>query len=86
MNIVQFYILSITKNNTLTKINKMELAEVVDEKKEPEQKLLKDVLDRYVKSQVELCEVLVEIFKRIAPESVLEEDEVKKRKIYNIPS
>lgn len=81
MNIVQFYILSITKNNTLTKINKMELAEVVDEKKEPEQKLLKDVLDRYVKSQVELCEVLVEIFKRIAPESVLEEDEVKKRKI-----
>lgn len=80
MNIVQFYILSITKNNTLTKINKMELAEVV-EKKEPEQKLLKDVLDRYVKSQVELCEVLVEIFKRIAPESVLEEDEVKKRKI-----
>lgn len=81
MNIVQFYILSITKNNTLTKINKMELAEVVDEKKEPEQKLLKDVLDRYVKSQVELCEVLVEIFKRIAPEAVLEEDEIKKRKI-----
>lgn len=80
MNIVQFYILSITKNNTLTKINKMELAEVV-EKKEPEQKLLKDVLDRYVKSQVELCEVLVEIFKRIAPEAVLEEDEIKKRKI-----
>lgn len=80
MNIVQFYILSITKNNTLTKINKMELAEVA-EKKEPEQKLLKDVLDRYVKSQVELCEVLVEIFKRIAPEAALEEDEVKKRKI-----
>ena len=71
MNIVQFYILSITKNNTLTKINKMELAEVVDEKKEPEQKLLKDVLDRYVKSQVELCEVLVEIFKRIAPSTYL---------------
>jgi len=47
------------------------------EKTEPEQKLLKDVLDRYIKSQVELCEVVVEIFKRIAPE---EELTAKKRK------
>lgn len=28
------------------------------------QKLLKDVLDRYLKSQVELVEVLVELFQR----------------------
>ena len=59
----------------------MDITEV-EEKKEPEQKLLKDVLDRYVKSQVELCEVLVEIFKRIAPAGSLDEDdEDQKRKI-----
>jgi hypothetical protein len=44
---------------------------------QPEQKLLKDILDRYIKSQVELCEVLVEVFKRMNPE---EFDETKKRK------
>jgi hypothetical protein len=59
----------------------MDISEV-EEKKEPEQKLLKDVLDRYVKSQVELCEVLVEIFKRIAPPGTFDEnDDSKKRKI-----
>lgn len=33
-------------------------------KPEPTQKLLKDVLDRYLKSQCELAETIVELFQR----------------------
>ena len=42
-----------------------EVAEVVEqEQPKPESKLLKDVLERYMKSQAEMCEAIIELFKR----------------------
>jgi len=40
------------------------ITEITEQEQPKESKLLKDVLDRYLKSQVEICEAIIELFKR----------------------
>lgn len=60
-----------------------QIVEITDDSPAPPtavQKLLKDVLDRYHTSQVELIEVIVELFQRIEKMSHELEDGTKRKR------